>query len=125
MGCGVALLGNERFEPEHVVAYEEGYRGQPAEKLSVGVTVFFNDYHSLESAEHLPGVFVPNTLPPLLLLPVTLDNKLYGTTEGTEAAVNWKVSSRWTLSPGYSFLEMHLHTAVSYTHLTLPTILRV
>ncbi len=33
-----------------------------------------------------------------------------GTTQGVEAAVNWKVTHRWTLSPGYSFLKMNLHT---------------
>jgi iron complex outermembrane recepter protein len=27
-----------------------------------------------------------------------------------EASVNWKVTHRWTLSPGYSFLDMNLHT---------------
>jgi len=35
---------------------------------------------------------------------------MYGTTEGAEASVKWKVMNRWTLSPGYSFLQMHLHT---------------
>lgn len=33
-----------------------------------------------------------------------------GTTQGVEASVNWKVTHRWTLSPGYSFLKMNLHT---------------
>jgi iron complex outermembrane receptor protein len=35
---------------------------------------------------------------------------MYGTTQGVEASVNWKVTHRWTLSPGYSFFKMNLHT---------------
>ncbi len=35
---------------------------------------------------------------------------MYGTTKGVEASVNWKVTHRWTLSPGYSFLDTSLHT---------------
>jgi iron complex outermembrane receptor protein len=33
-----------------------------------------------------------------------------GTTQGVEASVSWKATHRWTLSPGYSFLNMNLHT---------------
>ena len=38
---------------------------------------------------------------------------MYGTTEGIEASVKWKLTDRWTLTPSYSFLEMHLHTESS------------
>src|SRR5262249_17759331 len=31
-------------------------------------------------------------------------------TGGIEASLRWKLTDRWTLSPGYSFLQMHLHT---------------
>jgi iron complex outermembrane receptor protein len=34
---------------------------------------------------------------------------MYGTTEGGEISTNFKLTDRWTLSPGYAFLEMHLH----------------
>jgi outer membrane receptor for monomeric catechols len=50
------------------------------------------------------------SVPPLLVHPLLLNNKLHGTTEGVEAFIKWRVANRWTLSPGYSFLEMHLHT---------------
>jgi outer membrane receptor for monomeric catechols len=35
---------------------------------------------------------------------------MYGTTEGGEIFANLKLTDRWTVSPGYAFLEMHLHT---------------
>jgi len=47
-----------------------------------------------------------------------LDNKLHGTTGGVEAFVKWKVANRWTLSPGYSFLQMHLHSDPSNSNTT-------
>jgi outer membrane receptor protein involved in Fe transport len=40
-------------------------------------------------------------------------NLLYGTTEGGEVSANLKLTDRWTLSPSYAFLEMHLHTKPS------------
>jgi iron complex outermembrane receptor protein len=98
------------MQSEHVIAYELGYRAQPTDRLSLDLTIFFNNYHGLESAEHLPPFFEPTSIPPRLIFPITLDNKMYGTTEGIEASVKWKVTDRWTLSSGYSFLEMHLHT---------------
>jgi iron complex outermembrane recepter protein len=36
---------------------------------------------------------------------------MHGETHGLEAAVNWKATDRWTLSPGYSFEQIHMHLA--------------
>jgi iron complex outermembrane recepter protein len=105
----VALFGNPNTKSEHVIAYEMGYRAQPTDRLSLDVTAFLNNYHDLQSAEQLPSFFDPNSVPPLLVFPTSFNNDLHGTTEGFEASVNWKATSRWTLSPGYSFLQMHLH----------------
>jgi iron complex outermembrane receptor protein len=106
----VVLLGNPNMKSEHVIAYELGYRGQPMERFSIDVTAFVNTYHSLQSAEPLPSFIDTSFAPPLLVHPLLLDNKLHGTTDGIEAFVKWKVANRWTLSPGYSFLQMHLHS---------------
>jgi iron complex outermembrane receptor protein len=35
---------------------------------------------------------------------------MQGITDGIELTANWKVNDRWTLSPGYALLQMHLHT---------------
>jgi iron complex outermembrane receptor protein len=104
----VVLLGNPNMNSEHVITYEVGYRAQPADRISIAMTMFINNYHGLESIEPLPSFFDPNSVPPLLVHPQSLGNQMYGTTEGLEAYLNWKVNRRWTLSPGYSFLEMHL-----------------
>lgn len=106
----VALLGNPNIKSEHVIAYQLGYRAQPTERLSIDLTVFLNNYHDLESAQILPSFFDPNSVPPVTVFPETYGNRMYGMTEGFEASVKWKATSRWTLRPSYSFLEMHLHT---------------
>jgi iron complex outermembrane receptor protein len=111
--AAVTLLGNPKIQSEHVIAYEAGYRGQPVDRVSFDVTAFFNDYQSLESIENLPDFFDADSVPPVLVQPKSFSNKLYGTTEGLEGAIKWKPTRRWTLSPSYSFFEMHLHTRSS------------
>ena len=105
----VALLGNPNMKSEHVIAYELGYREEPTDYISLDIAAFFNTYQGLESLEPAPSFFESNSVPPLLIHPIVLGNEMRGTTQGVEASVNWKVTHRWTLSPGYSFLEMNLH----------------
>ncbi len=105
----VALFGNPNTKSEHVIAYEAGYRAQPSNRLSIDFTAFLNTYSDLQSSDTLSPFFDPNSVPPLLVLPTSFGNDLHGRTYGFEAAVNWKATQRWTLSPGYSFLQMHLH----------------
>jgi iron complex outermembrane receptor protein len=103
----VVLLGNSNSKPEHVIAYELGYRAQPSDHLSLDATVFFNSYNDLQLVEALSDIIQSN--PPLLIHRETFYNEMHGNTAGLELAANWKVTRRWILSPGYSFLEMHLH----------------
>ncbi len=106
----VVLLGNPDFDDEVEVAYEVGYRAQINNRLSVDLATFLNKYHDLQTIEPLPSYLDANSTPPLLVLPESFDNKMRGTTGGIEVSVQWKVTNRWTISPGYSFLKMHLHT---------------
>jgi iron complex outermembrane receptor protein len=105
----VILFGNPKFLDEHVVAYEAGFRTQPNARLSVDVSTFFNRYDHLESLEPGAKVFEPTPAPARFLVPITFGNLMYGTTEGGEISANFKLTDRWTLSPGYAYLQMHLH----------------
>jgi len=105
----VAVLGDPMAQSEDVVAYEVGYRAQPKKQVSFDVAAFYNVYHQLQSVEPQPPFVQVIPPPPLLVIPLRLSNKLHGTTDGIEASVNWKATDRWTLSPGYSLLQMHLH----------------
>ena len=118
----VTLFGNLQFKPEHVLSYEAGYRAQLKKWLSIDVSSFFNRYYHLESVEPGPETFEPTPAPARFVIPLTFGNLMYGTTEGAELVGSLKLTSRWTLSPGYAFLEMHLHTEPSSQDTTSPLI---
>jgi iron complex outermembrane recepter protein len=103
------VIGNPAQKNEHLIATEAGFRKALTDRLSFDSTVFFNHYQDLRSAE--PGSTHLETDPPPahLLVPVYLRNLLYGETHGIETFASVKLADRWTLSPGYSFLTMHLH----------------
>ena len=106
----VILFGNPDFQNEHILAYEAGFRTQPNTRLSVDVSTFFNRYDHLETVEPGSRFFQPVPAPARFVVPLTFGNLMYGTTEGGEISTNFKLTDRWTLSPGYAFLELHLHT---------------
>jgi iron complex outermembrane receptor protein len=106
----VILFGNPKFVSEHVLAYEAGVRTQPNSSLSIDLSTFFNRYDHLESLEPGTEFFQASPAPARLVMPLSFGNLLYGTTEGGEISAKLKLTDRWTLSPGYAFLEMHLHT---------------
>ena len=106
----VVLLGNRNFRNENLIAYEVGYRTQINKRLSVDLAMFVNSYSHLQTQEPLASFVEPNSTPPLVVYPISFANKMHGITDGLEASVQWTVTPRWTLSPGYSYLQMHLHT---------------
>jgi iron complex outermembrane receptor protein len=117
----VSIFGSPTRQNERLNAFEFGYRTEIAKRISFDGTVFYNDYDNLVSLE--PGTpFLETNPPPLhLVAPNTFGNQTYGETHGVELSVNWKVAKYWTLSPGYSFLAMHLHEdAAGHDTTTIP-----
>lgn len=105
-----AVLGNPNFQNENLIAYEAGYRTNVANRFSVDVAAYYNDYTDQQTEEPL-APFVEASPPPLhLVIPFTFGNLSNGETDGVEFAGNWKVTDRWRLSPGYGFEEIHFHT---------------
>jgi iron complex outermembrane receptor protein len=91
---------------ERLIAYQAGYRSQIGRRFSFDAAAFFNFYAQLTTVE--PGIpFFANTpLPPHLVIPEFFDDQAHGQTYGGEIFANWKVASRWRISPGYSFIHM-------------------
>ena len=104
------LLGDPHFDSEEMLGYETGYRGSVARRLSVDLAVFINDYHRLQTTEPLPPFLEQTPAPPHEVQPFTYSNLMEGETHGVEATANWKPWDRWTISPGYTFEELHMHT---------------
>jgi iron complex outermembrane receptor protein len=116
----VLLVGNPNAKSEDVIAYELGYRAQPLAQLSFDATVFFNSYGSLQSVEALPDTLQSN--PILLIHRETFGNQFHGLSRGIEVSANWKLGARLTFSPGYSFLQMHLHAQANPDALDIQSI---
>jgi iron complex outermembrane receptor protein len=105
----VSVFGNPAQKNERLLAAEAGFRKRFSDRVSFDSAVFFNQYKDLVSGE--PGTPRLETDPPPvhLLVPVYVASLLHGETHGIEIFANLKLASRWTLSPGYTFLSMHLH----------------
>jgi iron complex outermembrane recepter protein len=111
---GVPVLATVQGSPntisETLDAFEAGYRTELRRHVSLDLAAFYNRYDHLQNFD--PGIpfleFVP--LPPHLVAPAIFANKMQGETHGLEMAVKWKVTGRWTISPGYSFERIHLRT---------------
>jgi iron complex outermembrane receptor protein len=106
----LTLTGNPDEKSEHVLAYEAGYRAQPAGPFSIDVATFFNSYTDLATTEAGAPILVFTPPPAHLVFPLVWGNKMHGTTDGIEVSADLKMNHRWTLSPGYALLQMHLHT---------------
>lgn len=104
-----ALLGNPHFDDEGLVAYEAGYRTTVLEHLSIDLATYYSDYDRQQTVEPSVPFFETSPAPPHLVVPLTYRNLMDGEAHGFEMAVNWKATSRWTLSPGYAFEQIHMH----------------
>ena len=105
----ISAFGNPAQKNERLIATEAGFRKAFTERLSFDSAIFFNHYQDLISGE--PGATRLETDPPPvhLLMPFDIANLLHGESHGIEAFASMKLADRWTLSPGYTFLTMHLH----------------
>jgi iron complex outermembrane receptor protein len=94
-------VGNPNLKSESLLAYEMGYRVQPAKHIWVDATAFYNRYRHLvsQSASLLP---VPGPVPHFLL---TLTNDVRGQTYGGEVSASYTVSNLWNLQGSYSLLR--------------------
>jgi iron complex outermembrane receptor protein len=112
-----SVFGSKQQDVD-VLATEVGYRTQISEPLSLDLTGFYNSYTHVSSSE-VGALFVEADPSPVhLVLPIFLANLLHGEGYGAEAVANWKPVSRWTLSPGFSYLQLHVHADPTSTDTT-------
>jgi len=104
-----ALVGNPHFDDEVLTDYEMGYRTALRKHFSIDLAAYYGDYNHQETTEPATPFFETTPAPAHLVLPVTYENLMHGEAHGFEAAMNWKATGRWTLSPGYAFEQIHMH----------------
>ncbi|CAN5595864.1 TonB-dependent receptor [soil metagenome] len=102
------LLAAGDAQPEVLLAYELGYRGQPNARASLNVTLFYHDYDDVLSAE--AGA--------VTVLPLAFTNGLAGRTYGLEAWSDVDVTSRWRLSGGLTLLGSDFHAKTGHQDLS-------
>jgi iron complex outermembrane receptor protein len=103
------FLGNPDSESEELIAFELGYRTQPDDRVTLDAAAFYNDYDTLRSGE--PGMPLAelDPLPPHMVLPMVLANKMHGEAYGFELAANWQAAPWWLVRSGYTFYDLQLH----------------
>jgi len=109
-----SVFGTEQKNVD-VLATEVGYRTQVSEQLSLDLTGFYDSYSNIISSDVGTAYVELNPTPAHLVLPIFLENQLYGEGHGAEMDLNWKPARRWSLSPGFSYLQLHIHKTPSST----------
>jgi iron complex outermembrane recepter protein len=114
----VRLYGNPAAKSEGVDAYEAGFRSQVRKSMSLSVSTFFNSYSHQRTYE--PGApFLETDPQPIhIVYPENTANNLSGNSGGLEASASWKATSWWSISPGYSLVQFHFHTAAGSPDVT-------
>jgi iron complex outermembrane recepter protein len=102
------FTNNNGIEAEQLRDYEVGYRTQINKRVSLDVATFRGYYRRLETTEPGDPYFVDTPGPPHEVFPLNLGNGARARTYGGEVFATWNVTSRWRLSPGYSFMHTHL-----------------
>jgi iron complex outermembrane receptor protein len=104
------LSGNPNFQPETALAYEAGYRTQPARWVTADLASFFTIYHDLTSFD-IGAPFAQTGPPPVLVVPMQFGNGAGGHTYGIELATNWSLTRKWRLTGNYSWFRYGLDRA--------------
>jgi iron complex outermembrane receptor protein len=99
------LLGSKDFAAERLIAYEAGYRWQPAKKLSLDLALFYNDYDRLASLEFGTPFIGPDGR---VVVPIVNENLTAGYTRGAELLAEWSPIDIWHLALSYTHLDMSL-----------------
>ncbi len=104
----VKLLGTLGRHAERLHDYEAGYRAQIGKRLSVDIAAFSSSYLGLQTNEPGPTYFTATPAPFHLVTPILFEDHANARTYGGEVFVNWSVTRRWRLSPGFSYIHMHV-----------------
>jgi len=98
------LSGNPNFQPETALAYEAGYRNQPARWVTLDLATFFCDYRRLGTMD-IGAPFLETGPPQVLVVPMQFGNSAAGHTYGIEMATNWSLTQKWRLTGNYSWFR--------------------
>ena len=99
------LLPSPDFGSEKLTAYEAGYRGEPAPRLSLSASLFYNVYDDLRSDQGTP----------VTLFPIILVNGSKSDIYGAELWATYGISDWWRLSAGVNWLNRNYQNKPGFT----------
>jgi iron complex outermembrane receptor protein len=108
------LFGNPGIKDEELRDYELGYRTEFTKSLSFDAATFLSFYRNLETIEPQAMVIIPGS-PVQFVIPMLYENKGRAVTYGGELSLRWNATSRWRISPGYSYLHATIRQDPSST----------
>ena len=107
-GFGVVeLTGNSDRKAERLYDFELGYRAQLTRRRSLDLAVFSSHYHGHKTND-LGASFFQWSQRPHMSSPYCFADKAHAHNYGADVFANWNVTYRLRISPGYSFLQMHV-----------------
>jgi len=103
-----AALGNPALDATELLALEAGYRGRPADAVSVDVALFANRYDRLNNLVLGTPFLETSPAPAHLLVPLTIGQGDEAEAFGAEASAVWQVTGRLRLTSGYTWLKVNV-----------------
>ena len=103
------LSKNTNFGSEELLAYEAGYRTQPAKRLTFDLAAFFQRYNHLCTLLQTEPL-LSFTPAPHVIVPHILTNLRDGNAYGFEINSTYTPLDRWKVSGSYSYLQQITHS---------------
>jgi iron complex outermembrane receptor protein len=100
------VTANPNRKAEELISYQLGYRAEVSKRLSLDVATFWNRYHHLQTDEPGNPFFTSSPAPPHFVFPETSSDNAHARTYGAEVFLDWSVTRRWRISPGYTYLQI-------------------
>ncbi len=113
-GPGITrVTGSSNFDAEDLLAFELGYRVQPAETLSLDLAIFYNIYDNIRGG--VPGTpyLDMSTGVPAMVVPVVMSNPGEVDSYGLELAADWFITEKWKLKGSYAYLKVDVEGNIS------------
>ncbi|CAI2717219.1 TonB-dependent receptor plug domain-containing protein [Nitrospina watsonii] len=104
----LALIGQNGFESEDLLAFELGYRVQPQPSLWIDIATFMNFYENLRTLEQGAAFVEPTPAPAHAVVPFLFRNRKSGYTYGVETALNWSPLDWWRFKTAFTWFDMNL-----------------
>ncbi len=103
----IELKGNPSVKSEPMISYEAGQRYMATKHISLDLSAFYNDYHSVDCNISLAPFITGD--PAYLEIPLSFSNQCRAQSYGAELSATWNAASHWRLIGGYSLLHVHAH----------------